>query len=775
MKKIAFIILTAILLNANQALANSKPAIPKDSKIEKKVEKLLSKMTLDEKIGQMTELTIDVITDFGSPDDFKIKQEQLELIIGKYKVGSILNVPLSKAQTPQKWAETMKIIQDMSMKEIGIPCIYGLDQIHGATYTAGGTMFPQGINLAASFNKDLVREAAEITAYETRASCIPWTYAPTLDVGRDPRWPRLWESYGEDSHVNAVMGVEAIKGFQGNDPNNIGEYHIAACPKHYLGYGVPVSGKDRTPSSITDADMRERYFEPFREAIEAGALTIMVNSASNNGLPFHANKELLTDWLKEDLNWDGMIVTDWNDINNLYMRERVATSKKDAVRLAINAGIDMAMVPYETQFCDDLKELVNEGAVSMERIDDAVRRVLRLKYRLGLFDNPYWDINKYTKYGGEEHAKAALRSAEETEILLKNENNILPIKKGKKILVTGPNANTMRPLNGGWSYSWQGDKTDEFTEEFNTIFEAFANKYGKDNVVHQAGVTYKMDGEWWEENEPNISEAVKAAKDVDIIVACIGENSYCETPGNLTNLTLSSNQIQLVKELAETGKPILLVLNAGRPRLINDIEPLADGIVSILLPGNFGADALANLVAGDANFSAKLPYTYPRLINSLVTYDFKPSEQTREMEGNYNYDAQIDVQWEFGYGLSYTQYEYSNLKVDKKNFTANDWLTVTVDVKNIGDVAGKEPVLLYTTDIIASVSPDNIRLRAFDKVELQPKESKTVTFKLKGSDLAFVNQKGKWTIEEGEFLIKCGKETASINCTETKLWETPNR
>lgn len=751
------------------------PAIAPSPEIEQKIDVLLGKMTLEEKIGQMTELTVDVVTDFGSKEDFQLSKAQLDTVIGKYKVGSILNVPLSRAQTVQKWAESMKIIQDMSMKIIGIPCIYGLDQIHGTTYTAGGTLFPQGINMAASFNKNLVHQAAEITAYETRASCIPWTYAPTMDVGRDPRWSRMWESYGEDTHVNAVMGAEAVRGFQGEDPNNIGEYHIAACPKHYLGYGVPVSGKDRTPSSITESDMRERYFEPFREAIEAGALSIMVNSASNNGLPFHADKKLLTQWLKEDLNWDGMLVTDWNDINNLFERERVAKSKKDAVRLAINAGIDMAMVPYETQFCRDLKDLVDEGAVSMSRIDDAVRRVLRLKYRLGLFENPYWDISKYDKFGGSEHARVALKAAEESQVLLKNEKNILPIAEGKKLLITGPNANSMRPLNGGWSYSWQGNLADEYASEHNTIYEAFVKRYGKSNVLFEPGLTYKMDGDWWEENEPQIAKAVAAARGVDIIVACIGENSYCETPGNLSDLTLSANQIKLVKELAKTGKPIVLVLNEGRPRIINDIEPLADGIINSLLPGNYGADALANLVSGDANFSAKLPFTYPRLINSLATYDFKPSEQIATMEGNYNYDAKIDVQWEFGYGISYTKYEYSNLKVDKSSFTAKDELVFTVDVKNVGGKAGEEPVLLYSSDLYASVSPDNIRLRAFDKVELASGESKTVTLKVKGSDLAFVNLNGKWTLEEGEFRIKCGDKELSVNCIETKVWETPNR
>ncbi|MFV0553329.1 MAG: glycoside hydrolase family 3 N-terminal domain-containing protein [Mangrovibacterium sp.] len=765
----------ALVLAACSSPQTTKPAIPADAAIEQNIEKLLQQMTLEEKVGQMTEITIDIITDFSKPNDFTLKDSQLDTIIGKYKVGSILNVPLSRAQTPEKWAEAIKIIQDRSMAEMGIPCIYGVDQIHGTTYTAGGTLFPQGINMAASFNTDLVFQAGEITAYESRAACIPWTYAPTMDLGRDPRWARLWESYGEDSHMNAVMGATSVRGLQGENPNQVDAYHMAACAKHYMGYGAPHSGKDRTPAYIPYNLLREKFFEPFRQAVEAGVLSIMVNSASINGVSTHADYELLTQWLKTDLNWDGMLVTDWNDINNLFEREGIATSKKDAVRLAINAGIDMAMVPYETQFCRDLKELVEEGAVSMERVDDAVRRVLRLKYRLGLFENPYWEIVSYDKFGGEEYAQVALQAAEESEVLLKNENNILPLAKGKKILVTGPNANSMRSLNGGWSYSWQGNIADEFADKHNTILEALENKYGKDKVSYEAGVTYKMDGAYYEENTPEIAKAVRAAKGVDVIVACIGENSYCETPGNLTDLTLSRNQLDLVKALAETGKPIILVLNEGRPRLISEIEPLADAVISVLLPGNFGGDALANLMAGDANFSAKLPYTYPRLINSLSTYDFKVSEQTGTMEGNYNYDAKVDVQWAFGHGLSYTTYKYSNLKASQTSFTAADEITFTVDVTNTGKVDGKEPVLLFSSDLVASHVPDNMRLRAFDKVALKAGETKTVSFTLPASELAFVNNHGKWTLEAGEFRMKCDDQYLLINCTETKVWESPNR
>ena len=759
-------------------MAQPAPAISADPVIEAHIQEWLKKMTLEEKIGQMCEITVDVVTDFpGSKDGFKLSEAMLDTVIGKYKVGSILNVPLSVAQKKEVWAAAIKQIQEKSMKEIGIPCIYGVDQIHGTTYTLDGTLFPQGVNMGATFNRSLVRRGAEISAYETKAGCIPWTYAPVVDLGRDPRWPRMWENYGEDCYVNAEMGVEAVKGFQGDDPNHIGEYNVAACMKHYMGYGVPVSGKDRTPSSISRSDMREKHFAPFLAAVRAGALSVMVNSGVDNGMPFHANRELLTEWLKEDLNWDGMIVTDWADINNLCTRDHIAATKKEAVKIAINAGIDMSMVPYEVSFCDYLKELVQEGEVPMSRIDDAVARVLRLKYRLGLFENLYWDIKKYNKFGSEEFARVALQAAEESEVLLKNEGNILPLAKGTKILLAGPNANSMRCLNGGWSYSWQGHRADEFAGAYNTIYEALCNKYGKENIIYEPGVTYApyKNDNWWEENQPEIEKSVAAASRADVIIACIGENSYCETPGNLSNLTMSENQRNLVKALAATGKPVILILNQGRPRIINDIVPLAKAVINVMLPGNYGGDALANLLAGDANFSGKMPFTYPKYINALANYDYKPCENMGQMGGNYNYDSVMDVQWNFGDGLSYTTYNYSNLKIDKTSFTADDVLTVSVDVTNTGKVAGKESVLLYSKDLVASSTPDNIRLRNFEKVALNPGETKTVTMQLKGSDLAFVGYDGKWRLEKGDFTIKCGGQTLDINCTETKVWDTPNR
>lgn len=768
-------LILAALFAAQMTMAQ-KPAIPRDEKIEQRVEATLKKMTLDEKVGQMLELNMDgmgkITVENGKPV-WKLNEQTLDTVISKWKIGSILNVPMSRAATVAQWQEWIRLIQKKSMKYIGIPDIYGLDQNHGVTYTQGGTIFPQPINLGASFNIELARQMAEVTAYETRAGNCPWVYNPVLDLGRDPRWSRLWESFGEDAIVNARMAEAEINGYQGDDPNHIGKYKVATSVKHYFAYGAPFSGKDRTPAYISPAMLREKYFEPFKAAIKAGALTIMVNSGSINGVPVHSSYEYLTKWLKQDLNWDGMIITDWADINNLYTREHVAKDRKDAIRIAINAGIDMSMDPYNVDFCTLLKELVNEGKVKQERIDDAVRRILRLKYRLGLFDEPNTGGKGYEKFGSEEFANSALKSAEESEVLLKNDG-ILPLKKGCKILVTGPNANQMRCLNGGWTYSWQGSRVEDLAANYNTIFEALGNKYGKQNVILEQGVTYNEEGQYFEENAPEIDKAVRAAANVDVIVACIGENSYCETPGNLTDLTLSENQRNLVKELAKTGKPIILILNEGRPRLITDIEPLAKGVIDIFLPGNYGADALANLMAGDANFSAKMPYTYPREINSLNTYDYKASEEVGTMSGAYNYDAKVSLMWPFGYGLSYTKYEYSNLKVDKSTFNSDDVLTVTVDVKNVGDVDGKEPVLMYSSDLVASIVPDNKRLRSFTKVELKAGESKTVTFRLPARELAFVGADGKWILEEGDFVIKIGDQTQKIQCSTTKVWNEPN-
>lgn len=772
MKKILLSI--SLLALAYTASANV-PVIKSDPKIEAQVEQTLKKLTLEEKIGQMMELVTDL---FGANDKngvFYIDEHKTDSILSRYKIGSILNAPNTCAPTAKQWEKYIAQIQKISMKRIGIPCVFGLDQNHGSTYTQGGTLFPQNINVAATFNREIARRSAEATAYETRAVSIPWTYSPTVDLGRDARWPRIWENFGEDCYLSSEMGKAMVYGFQGEDPNNIDQYHIATSMKHFMGYGVPWTGKDRTPAYISPADLREKHFAPFLAGLQAGALTVMVNSASVNGMPMHANKDILTGWLKEETGWDGVLITDWADINNLYTREMVAKDKKDALRIAINAGIDMIMEPYSCDACGYLVELVKEGKIPLSRIDDACRRVLRMKYRLDLFKNPTQKLKNYPKFGGEEFAKLALEGATESMVLLKNEGNILPLQHGKKILLTGPNANQMRCLDGGWSYTWQGHRADEFAGKYNTIYEAFCNEYGKENVILNQGVTYNEKGKYWEENEPQIQGAVDAAKDADVIVACIGENSYTETPGNLTDLWLSENQRNLVKELAKTGKPVVLVLNEGRPRLVADIEPLVQGIINILIPGNMGGDALANLVSGKSNFSGKMPYTYPKEINSLANYDFKKSEEVGTMEGAYDYNAKITQQWGFGYGLSYTTYKYSNLKVSQSDFRHGDIIKVSVDVKNTGKVAGKESVLLFSSDLIASIVPDGRRLRAFDKVELQPGETKTMTFELKADDLAFVGWNGKWRLEEGDFKLMIADQSADIHCTDTYQWSTANR
>ena len=772
---------SSIFMLALAYTASAKvPVIKSDPKSEAQVEQTLKKLTLEEKVGQMMELVTDL---FGANDKngvFYIDEHKTDSILSRYKIGSILNAPNTCAPTAKQWEKYISQIQKISMKRIGIPCVFGLDQNHGSTYTQDGTLFPQNINVAATFNREIARRSAEATAYETRAVSVPWTYSPTVDLGRDARWPRIWENFGEDCYLSSEMGKAMVYGFQGEDPNNIDQYHIATSMKHFMGYGVPWTGKDRTPAYISPADLREKHFAPFLAGLQAGALTVMVNSASVNGMPMHANKEILTGWLKEQTGWDGVLVTDWADVNNLYTREMIAKDKKDALRIAINAGIDMIMEPYSCDACGYLIELVKEGKIPMSRIDDACRRVLRMKYRLDLFKNPTQKLKNYPKFGGEEFAKLALEGATESMVLLKNEklqdgNPVLPLAKGKKILLTGPNANQMRCLDGGWSYTWQGHRTDEFAGKYNTIYEAFCNQYGKENVILNQGVTYNEKGKYWEENEPQIQDAVNAAKDADVIVACIGENSYTETPGNLTDLWLSENQRNLVKELSKTGKPVILVLNEGRPRLIADIEPLAQGIIDILIPGNMGGDALANLVSGKSNFSGKMPYTYPKEINSLANYDFKKSEEVGTMEGAYDYNAKITQQWGFGHGLSYTSYKYSNLKVSQSDFCHGDIIKVSVDVKNTGKVAGKESVLLFSSDLIASMVPDGRRLRAFDKIELQPGETKTVTFNLNADDLAFVGYDGKWVLEEGDFKLMIADQSADIHCEKTYQWQSANR
>lgn len=768
-------LIIAAAVTALSVTALAGPVIPRDEALEQKVEATLSKMTLDEKIGQMTELAIDLIAHRGPDGKLVYHPGMLDSIIGKYKVGSILNAP-QHALTPKEWNEFIGRLQEASMREIGIPCIYGLDQNHGTTYTQGGTLFPQNINVAATFNPALAEEAAAITAYETRATSCPWTYSPTVDLVRVASWPRVWENFGEDPYLSGVMGGAQIRGFQGTDPNRLGKDKIATSVKHYMGYSVPFSGQDRTPAVISEADLREKHFAPFLECLKNGALTIMVNSSSINGVPTHINKRLLTGWLKEELGWDGMIVTDWADINNLWQREKVAKDKKEAIAMAINAGIDMAMEPYQWDYCTLLKELVNEGTVPMSRIDDATRRVLRLKYRLGLFDNPMTRLEDYPDFASSKHDAAARRAAVESMVLLKNDNNTLPLKEGAKIFVTGPNANSMRSLNGGWSVTWQGKLEPGDLVDKNTILEALQNRFGKDNIIYVPTVEYDETGSYESEKKPDFAGLTDAAAKADVIVLCIGENSYCETPGNTDDLNLSANQKELVRRAAATGKPVVLILNGGRGRIISDIEPLAAAVVDILLPGNEGGNALADLLSGDENFSGRLPYTYPRHVNSLSTYDYKASQKVGTMAGAYDYNADVTSQWPFGYGMSYTTFEYTNLRPSATEFKNGDKLEFSIDVTNTGKREGKETVMLYSSDLVASQCvPDNRRLRAFEKINLKPGETRTVTLSIPASDLAYVGADGKWLLEKGDFKMQIGDKTADITCTETYNWTTPNR
>lgn len=762
--------MSIILASCGAGQTSGSSAIPEDKAVENKVESVLKKMTLEEKVGQMVQLTAGAFCTDDLVDTAKVRH-----LVKEYKIGSFLNTFGPTSRPRAVTAEQIKKIQDITMEELGIPMVYGLDMIHGATYLDDATFYPQEVNLAATFDRSYAEMMGKVIAYESRAAMTPWVFSPVMDLSRNPSWPRVWESWGEDPYLQSEMSVAEVIGAQGTDPNHIGLENVAVSIKHYLGYGATASGKDRTPAYIAPDDLREKYFRPFKDCMQAGALTMMVNSASINSVPVHASHEYLTEWAKEQLKWDGMAVTDWADINNLYTREHIAADRKEAVALGINAGIDMIMDPYDPEVCKDIIAAVNEKMIPMSRIDDAVRRVLRLKVRLGLFENPVWNVDNYDKFACKEFQDNSYDAAVESMVLLKNEDNVLPISAGKKILVVGPNANSMRTLNGGWSYTWQGD-ADKFASQYNTIFEALQKVYGEKNVSYVAGVNYNMASRKWDkETDIDIDAAVRAARKADIIVACIGENTYCETPGNINDLNLSSNQKELVRSLAKTGKPVVMVLNEGRPRIINDIEPLAKAVVDIMLPGNYGGDALASLISGKENFSGKLPFTYSKYVNSLHTYDYKVSENVQTMDGLYNYDATMDVQWTFGAGLSYTSFEYSGLKsISPVQFNADDMLTFEVTVKNTGSVKGKEAVLMFSSDIVASKVPDVKRLRQFTKVELNPGESKIVRLEIPAHELAFVGHDGKWRLEKGQFRIACGSESMMIDCTETKVWDTPN-
>lgn len=774
-----FLILAVIgFLYGCNTVAQQVDATKSEGSVTKipEIEALLKEMTLEEKVGQMAQVTLDVITkgpnEFASDEPLTLDMDIVRKALVDYKLGSILNTANNRARTPEKWHEIISQLQDVAINEtrLGIPIIYGVDAIHGTTYTAGATFFPQQIGQAATWNRELVRKGAEITAYETRASSIPWNFSPVLDMGRDPRFPRMWETFGEDVYLASQLGVEMTKGYEG-ESNDIGSpVHVASSLKHFLGYSVPVSGKDRTPALIPDIELYERHIPPFEASIKAGAHSVMVNSGLINGEPVHASYELLTVLLKQKMAFEGVVVTDWKDIENLHERDKVAASQKEAVKLAINAGVDMSMIPYNFNFCDYLVELVNEGEVSMERIDDAVRRILNLKHKLGLFETPTTHYKDYPEFGSEAFEQAAYQSAAESITLLKNEENILPLPKTAKVLVAGPNANSMRTLNGGWSYSWQGEKVEEFAESYSTILEAVEEKIGKSNVTYSAGVEYDFEGKYWEEHVGDKEAVARAAANVDYILLCLGENSYTEKPGDLHDLTLSQNQLDLATRLAKTGKPVILVLNEGRPRVIRTIEPLMKGVVQAYLPGNFGGQAIADVLFGDVNPSGKLPYTYPMYANTLVTYDHKPSENQAKMVGMYDYESDYAVQYPFGFGLSYTSFAYESLTISNDKLAQGENITITITVKNTGNKEGKEVVQLYVSDLYASITPDVKRLRGFEKVNLQPGQSKEVSFTLRPEDFAFVGKDLRKHLEKGAFEVQIGDQTKQFEVIESQVF-----
>ena len=739
------------------------------SDIDLKVDKLISKMTLREKVGQMTQINLTVIakgpSKWASSFPMEIDEKKANKALVDFKVGSVLNTINNTAQKPSVWFENISKIQEISMGKnpLSIPVIYGIDAIHGTTYTDGATMFPQQITTAASWNPENAYNMALVCAYETRASGIPWNFSPVLDLGIDPRFSRQFESFGEDPLLVERFGVEMIKGYQGLNNDISNKFNVAACMKHFVGYHATISGKDRTPAYIPDNVLSEYHIEPFKKAIEAGAKTIMINSGLINGVPVHADYNIMINVLRKKLGFEGVILTDWEDIRKLHDRDKVAKNQREAIKIAINAGIDMSMVPYEYEhFVKNLISLVEEGEVSMERINDAVKRILKLKFELDLFENPVTNYNDYDDFGSKKHHQLAYKSASESITLLKNNEDILPITGNPKILVVGPNGNNMRTLNGAWTYSWQGDLVDRFAGDYNTIFESVRDTYGRNNVKYVSGVSYNKNGNYYDMIEENIGEAVKEGRKSDYIILCLGENTYTEKPGDLNDLNIHHLQRKLAIELSKTGKPIILILNLGRPRLISDIEPLMNAVVNIYLPGNFGADALADILSGKVNPSGKLPYTYPLYPNSLLPYYYKPSEVQNNAQGAYNYVGEVNNLYDFGFGLSYSDFEYSNFIITEDTLSSSDTLNVEVFVTNDSDIDGYETIQLYSSDLYASITPDIKRLRDFKKILIKSGETKRILFNIPISELSFYNKDNMEVLEEGRFKISINNLSKEI-------------
>ena len=740
-----------------------------NSDIDKRIDSIMSNMTIEQKIGQMAQINLTVIANgpdkWSSFEPLQIDKDRIEKAIHKYHVGSILNTTNNRARDISTWNKIIDEIQSYALSsDTAIPILYGIDGIHGATYIDGATMFPQQIGTAATWDIKNSFNMGMVTAYETRAAGIPWNFSPVLDLGQDPRFPRQFETFGEDPYLTTQMGLASLEGQQGIDNNMDNDFVVATSIKHFLGYQTTISGKDRTPSYIPEHVLRELHLPAFEKAISQGAKTIMINSGLINGIPVHADRYLLTDLLRDELGFDGIILTDWEDINKLHDRDKVAESRKEAIKISINAGVDMSMIPYDyEEFCDNLIELVKEGEISEARIDESVRRILKLKIELGLFDKK--NKSNYSDFGSQKHQNYAYDAAVESMTLLKNENSTLPIRNKNKILVTGPNGDSMRTLNGAWTYSWQGEKTDFFAGDHNTIYEAIKNKFTDSDVKYIPGVTYPINEDY--DKEPKFEyydqyidqkkEAIKYAnEEADIIILALGENSYTEKPGDLNDINLNRLQLDFANEIVKSGKPVVLVLNIGRPRLISEIESKVSAVINIYLPGNFGGDALADILYGSVNPSGKLPYSYPLYSNSLIPYNYKPAEVQNNAQGAYNYVGEVNNLYDFGFGLSYTSFEYSNLKLNSNQFSKNENIYLSVDIKNTGEIEGKEVIQVYSKDHYASLTPDIKRLRAFKKIELKPGEIKNVKFEIKVQDLGFINYQNKHVVENGTFDLMVG-------------------
>ncbi|QZT37357.1 glycoside hydrolase family 3 C-terminal domain-containing protein [Halosquirtibacter xylanolyticus] len=757
--------ITLALFSCKTQKNDDVPRIPE-------VEKLISSMSIEEKVGQTIQITLDVVINKKSKHRIELDTLKLNQALLKYHVGSILNTTQGRALPVETWNRLIKQIQNVAIDEsrLHVPILYGVDAIHGASYTKGAILFPQQIAQAATWNPVLAQRINEVTAQQTRASGIPWTFSPVMDLGSDPRWARMWETYGEDPYLASKMGESAVIGYQGVSRDNVDQHHVAACLKHFFCYASN-SGKDRTPIEISKSTLYDYYLPSFKAAIEKGALSVMVNSGIVNSLPVHANRDLLTNLLKQRMEFDGVVVTDWADIEKIHTRDKVAVNHKEAVKMAFNAGIDLSMVPFDyVRYCKLLTELVKSKEVSMERLDDAVRRNLVLKHRLNLFNTPTTSFREYPNIASESSKKLAYNTASEAITLLKNEGNILPISTESKLLILGPNANTMRPLLGGWSYSWQGQNADKEGADYSTFLEAAVQIFGRNNVEYLPTVLYRG-AKYFHEESSNLSLVSKSAMKADYIILCLGENSYTEKPGDLSELDLSEKQQTLVDTASKSGKPLILVLSEGRPRIIRNIEPKVSAIVQTYISGSYTAEALMDVITGKVNPSGKLPYTYPMHANSLDVYYHKPSEESKTTDGLYDYSGGFYPQYPFGYGLSYTTFEYRNLKVSPKSFSSKDTITVSVEVKNIGSRKGKEVVQLYSSDCYASLTPDVIRLRRFRKVQLNVGETSEISFVLTAKDLSFVLNNGQRIAEKGQFVFQIDALNEKVELTEDILYE----